>query len=488
MKFINFEKSAWLSWARMRFLLLSFCVVPQSAAVEPDAFEKYMAQAREKFLEAMSWRKPISEECVKISAAEFYGKFFGLEHWAKVEDDRGLMENQAVAPTVFSAKNREAVVSLVWHENEKAARDFFPDVFARTWSTWEGISEGYQTLSDVGTDSFVSREEKWNRAYFYRNNVSVWISFESACPREEALALMREIDALLCGNAEFLPKDAPEFVEIRAEWEREKERRLQQEREAAKKRQEEFLARERAQRIEEAKAGIFPDGFHKERSELASEIDVFSSRMKEKGGNVFSDSSALRDPVIPLTASVPVAGERDASAWRKLSVSRARAVFSDWEEWRNVAEDWHPLFFSFRMSRARKQPGDSEQDWIRAEVVQAGTLAEARKWAAYFRFKYMDDSERSRGANPEQIARATNADAFPDLGNENISWRGRMNSAFLPEEETAETLIIFIRGTTVVCLKSERPDFSVLPFARAFDALLLAPAPAADAEQEPSAE
>ena len=74
----------------------------------------------------------------------------------------------------------------------------------------------------------------------------------------------------------------------------------------------------------------------------------------------------------------------------------------------------------------------------------------------------------------KQLARATHRNAFPNLGDLNISWRGRMTSSFYPEEKSAESLIIFIRGTTTVCVRSHHTDSSALPLARLLDKQLLA--------------
>lgn len=467
----------------------AFCLGSLPPAVEDFPF---LRKEREEVSKEMK-EPPRASNYPTLGADVFFAKFFGVDDWCVVgREKKNNAENEYVFELFSQKKMTDCLLSLAWLPTADVAKSRVLDDFLSVFPRWSEFNKYYSAVA-VGSYGITSVNSCPRQLSFYRGEVIVSLSFSywANISDTDVLSLGNAIDALLCGKAEFLPEDDLAFVEIRAEWEREKERRLQREREATKKRHEEFLARERAQRIEEAKAGVLPDEFYEERAALGSEIEAFSARMKEKGGNVFSDApsaSASRPPVIPLTASVPVAGERDADAWRKLSVSRARSVFSDWEEWRNVAADWHPLFFSFRMHKERKLPGDSETDWVCAEVVHAGTPAEARKWAAYLRFKYMDKSERSRGDAPEQIARATNADAFPGLGNENISWRGRMSPAFLPDEKTAETLIVFIRGTTVVCLKSERPDFSVLPFARAFDALLLAPAPAADAEPEPPAE
>ncbi|MBQ8722699.1 MAG: hypothetical protein IJY80_00245 [Opitutales bacterium] len=263
----------------------------------------------------------------------------------------------------------------------------------------------------------------------------------------------REIDALLCGEAEFLPKDAPELAEIRKAWEQELERRRQKSHEDYLKRQQEWQARERKRKAEELKT-----------------LSLAPTHQRETYKNLETRFELLKNHLKPRR--VP-AGTRDPDAWKKLSLKTVEPHFTKYEfSEKGVG---HPFNFGFSTWRKDKEFLKIKPRGVlfSVEIAHAKDFAQAWDWALYFRLKYSAETEQRARLSMSQLAQATNQNAFPRLGDINISWRGRMDSSFLPEEETAESLIIFIRGTTVVCVRSERTDSSALPLARLLDKQLV---------------
>lgn len=302
------------------------------------------------------------------------------------------------------------------------------------------------------------RKERGGTLDFVNGSLAAFLHITAGVP-VDLLPAGKEIDALFRGNAEFLPKDAPELAEVRKSRKDKQDERKRREKIRLAEREREMLFWEYKKLADE---GIFPEKLVAAREEIRDDIATFRSAMEKSSGVPVSDSAERYDP----------------TACGKLFRAGAIHLFAlwRWEEVRSWDSEipYHPLAFCFTVLRNCSRNPDSF-DFVRlgVEVIHARTLEDARSWAAYFRFKYMAEEERSREAGAEQIARATCVNAFPNLGDENISWRGLMDSSFLPEEKTNETQIIFIRGTSVVSVKSERSDFSALPFARALDALLL---------------
>lgn len=422
---------------------------------------------KEDLIESLCMPSVFSDEKTKVSREVFDVGFWGIGKWARVPASEAecltVQENaSALSMTLFSKTGQEASVQICWHRSEREACEGILNRLMMWWNLWSMIPEVYSySFEEVGDYALLPKEDMTTTAHFYRKNAEVCVRFNSGYLKADALELLRSIDALLCGNAEFLPAETAEFVEIRAEWEREKERRREREREQRRRWHEKALARERAERLAEAERGELPLFPIRERSMSDSGIKAFRESMKARG------------------VVVPATGTCDASAWRKLTFSRAMSIFDEWESQRDTGDN-HPLWFELAMRKARgSSPVELDFDEIHVEVIHAQTPDDARSWAAYFRFKYMSEEERSKKEeyfcedDALPLARATCVNAFPNLGDENISWRGFMDSSFLPEEKTNETQIIFIRGTSVVSVKSARSDFSALPFARALDALLL---------------
>ena len=291
---------------------------------------------------------------------------------------------------------------------------------------------------------------------FIRKNLYVDVCFkvdDKLNLRNQLMNVAREIDALLCGEAEFLPKDAPELAEIRKAWEHELERHRQKSHEDYLKRQQEWMAQERKRKAEELKT-----------------LSLAPTHQRETYKNLETRFELLKNHLKPRR--VP-AGTRDPDAWKKLSLKTVEPLFTKYEF--SEKGVWHPFNFGFSTWRKDKEFLKVKPRGVSfsVEIAHAKDFAQAWDWALYFRLKYSAETEQRARLSMSQLAQATNQNAFPRLGDINISWRGRMDSSFLPEEETAESLIIFIRGTTVVCVRSERTDSSALPLARLLDKQLV---------------
>ncbi|MBQ9759386.1 MAG: hypothetical protein IJW12_06420 [Opitutales bacterium] len=258
---------------------------------------------------------------------------------------------------------------------------------------------------------------------------------------------------MLCGDAEFLPEDAAELVEIRKAWEQELERRRQKSHEAYLRRQQEWQAQERKRKAEELKTlSLAPTHQRELYKKLETRFELLKNHLKPR--------------------RVP-AGTRDPDAWKKLSLKTVEPLFTKYEF--SEKGVWHPFNFGFSTWRIDDEIRKTKPLGIsyRVEVAHARDFSQAWDWALYFRLKYSAETEQRARLSMSQLAQATNQNVFPRLGDINISWRGRMDSSFLPEEETAESLIILIRGTTVVCVRSEHTDSSALPLARLLDEQLV---------------
>ena len=258
----------------------------------------------------------------------------------------------------------------------------------------------------------------------------------------------KEIDALFRGKSEFLPEDDPELVAIRKAYQNEQEKR-------AREWQEELARRKKAERAEKLqnflKMGVEPSR-NFDFKEFSTRFELLKKHLKPR--------------------RVP-AGTRDPDEWKKLSLKTVEPLFTKYEF--SEKGVWHPFNFGFSTWRIDDEIRKTKPLGIsyRVEIAHAKDFAQAWDWALYFRLKYSAETEQRARLSMSQLAQATNQNAFPRLGDINISWRGRMDSSFLPEEETAESLIIFIRGTTVVCVRSERTDSSALPLARLLDKQLV---------------
>ncbi|MBE6401880.1 MAG: hypothetical protein E7037_07660 [Verrucomicrobia bacterium] len=263
---------------------------------------------------------------------------------------------------------------------------------------------------------------------------------------------MQEIDNLLCGKSEFLPEDTPEFLEIRKAYEAELVRRRRIAAEESAKREREWKEQQRKKKIENLKTfAVKPEQERDAYKKLETRFELLKNHLKPK--------------------SVP-AGMHDPDAWKKLSPKTISPLF---RKYKSRVRDDTPLTPEFGVWRTDAEIKKTKPNGIHydVEIAHAKTFEDAWDWALYFRLKYSEDTEQRARLTMKQLARATHRNAFPNLGDLNISWRGRMTSSFYPEEKSAESLIIFIRGTTTVCVRSHHTDSSALPLARLLDKQLL---------------
>ncbi len=260
--------------------------------------------------------------------------------------------------------------------------------------------------------------------------------------KEEGIDLLpagKEISSLFRGEAKFLPENEPAFVKIREKAEDDKRKLAEEERKLEGKE-----AREKLLRI--LNIGALPLLFSED---IATQIENVA-KMRE----TFNQTE----------------GEhvRDIDAIEKLSLKNAEDVVETKISDKRYNSD-NPMAFAFLILNATQ---------TRVEVIHAKTFEEAWDWALFLRMKYSPPTELRSKISVAELARSTNINAFNDLGDVNLSWRGVLDSALRPENMSAESLIIFVRNTTVVCVANTREgrgSVSVLPLARAFDNLLLTP-------------
>ena len=395
----------------------------------------------------------------KTSYNDFYKNFEGVDSWSTVcregkSGKRGI-ETESVkvlSLLLFSVFGKEVRVNLHWHRDEESARKSMLLASVKNCSQILRISEYYQPMS-LGTFALVPKDNECQRLYFYRNNVSGNFYFKTPCSREKVIKLLQEIDNLLCGKSDFLPEDTPEFVEIRKAYEAELLRRRKVAAEESAKREREWKEQQRKKKIENLNTfAVKPEQERDAYKKLETRFELLKNHLKPK--------------------SVP-AGMHDPDAWKKLSQKTIPPLFKKYKFYMNEWQE--PLLFGFNVWRddpeiKKTKPKGTDYD---VEIAHAKTFEDAWDWALYFRLKYSEDTEQRARLTMKQLARATHRDAFPNLGDLNISWRGRMTSSFYPEEKSAESLIIFIRGTTTVCVRSCYTDSSALPLARLLDKQLL---------------
>ena len=379
---------------------------------------------------------------------EFKKKFFGLPGWVLIEE-KSKREYYAL---YSSRLNKEILLYIYWTKSADETRLTFLDLLLETYPAWFEIEKDYE-LADLGDYGVISKSK--DRAYFACGNVCVAMDEERLCPAPFSAfsELAESLSALLRGEADFLPEDTPEFVEIRKAYEAELLRRRKVAAEESAKREREWKEQQRKKKIENLNTfAVKPEQERDAYKKLETRFELLKNHLKPK--------------------SVP-AGMHDPDAWKKLSQKTIPPLFKKYKFYMNEWQE--PLLFGFNVWRddpeiKKTKPKGTDYD---VEIAHAKTFEDAWDWALYFRLKYSEDTEQRARLTMKQLARATHRNAFPNLGDLNISWRGRMTSSFYPEEKSAESLIIFIRGTTTVCVRSCYSDSSALPLARLLDKQLL---------------
>ena len=379
---------------------------------------------------------------------EFKKKFFGLPGWVLIEE-----ESKREYYALYSSRlNKEILLYIYWTKSADETRLTFLDLLLETYPAWFEIEKDYE-LADLGDYGVISKSK--DRAYFACGNVCVAVDVERRrpVPFSAFSDLAKSLSALLRGEAEFLPEDTPEFGEIRKAYEAELVRRRRIAEEESAKREREWKEQQRKKKIENLKTfAVKPEQERDAYKKLETRFELLKNHLKPK--------------------SVP-AGMHDPDAWKKLSQKTIPPLFKKYKFYMNEWQE--PLLFGFNVWRddpeiKKTKPKGTDYD---VEIAHAKTFEDAWDWALYFRLKYSEDTEQRARLTMKQLARATHRNAFPNLGDLNISWRGRMTSSFYPEEKSAESLIIFIRGTTTVCVRSCYSDSSALPLARLLDKQLL---------------
>lgn len=381
---------------------------------------------------------------------EFYSKFFGVSGWAVVERE-GKKKDYLY---LYSSRlNRTIKVHLVWTKNPDDIRLTFFDLFLGTYSQWYEIDKDY-AATKLGDYGIFSKHN--DRAYFVHGNVCVSMrvmDWQATVSFSEFSNLVNALVNIIEGKSDFFPEDTPEFVEIRKAYEAELVRRRRIADEESAKREREWKEQQRKKKIENLKTfAVKPEQERDAYKKLETRFELLKNHLKPK--------------------SVP-AGMHDPDAWKKLSQKTVPPLFKKYKFYMNEWQE--PLLFGFNVWRddpeiKKTKPKGTDYD---VEIAHAKTFEDAWDWALYFRLKYSEDTEQRARLTMKQLARATHQNAFPNLGDLNISWRGRMTSSFYPEEKSAESLIIFIRGTTTVCVRSCYSDSSALPLARLLDKQLL---------------
>ncbi|MBE6401878.1 MAG: hypothetical protein E7037_07650 [Verrucomicrobia bacterium] len=378
---------------------------------------------------------------------EFKKKFFGLPGWVLIEE-KSKREYYAL---YSSRLNKEILLYIYWTKSADETRLTFLDLLLETYPAWFEIEKDYE-LADLGDYGVISKSK--DRAYFACGNVCVAMDEERLCPAPFSAFsdLAKSLSALLRGEAEFLPEDTPEFMEIRKAYEAELVRRRRIAAEESAKREREWKEQQRKKKIENLKTfAVKPEQERDAYKKLETRFELLKNHLKPK--------------------SVP-AGMHDPDAWKKLSPKTISPLF---RKYKSRVRDDTPLTPEFGVWRTDAEIKKTKPNGIHydVEIAHAKTFEDAWDWALYFRLKYSEDTEQRARLTMKQLARATHRNAFPNLGDLNISWRGRMTSSFYPEEKSAESLIIFIRGTTTVCVRSHHTDSSALPLARLLDKQLL---------------
>ena len=141
---------------------------------------------------------------------EFKKKFFGLPGWVLIEE-KSKREYYAL---YSSRLNKTILLYIYWTKSADETRLTFLDLLLETYPAWFEIEKDYE-LADLGDYGVISKSK--DRAYFACGNVCVAVDVERRrpVPFSAFSELAESLSALLRGEAEFLPEDTPEFVEIR---------------------------------------------------------------------------------------------------------------------------------------------------------------------------------------------------------------------------------------------------------------------------------
>ena len=269
--------------------------------------------------------------CIPLS--DFEKKFNGMSGWAVV-DILDSEENE-LRVSLYSEKYRSNVdITITWLENAESARRYFLKCLLRGISQLQSFWMYHDTVSIA---DFAVISKKATRSgeiiLFLRGNT---VSIAHGETTQDVLcSLSRKLDALLCGDAEFLPEDAAELVEIRKAWEQELERRRQKSHEAYLRRQQEWQAQERKRKAEELKTlSLAPTHQRELYKKLETRFELLKNHLKPR--------------------RVP-AGTRDPDAWKKLSLKTVEPLFTKYEF--SEKGVWHPFNFGFQRGESMTKSG-----------------------------------------------------------------------------------------------------------------------------------
>ena len=381
---------------------------------------------------------------------EFNEKFFGLivdnTKFAVIDRNDRDRNLHYIYYTLRDLYGRQISLRIRVFMTEQESLNVYPSVY-QLLSMHRNYYIVYGERIPWGTFCRRFMNERGGLLDFVNGGLGVWMSIQ-ASKAVDLLPAGKEIDALFRGKSEFLPENDPELVAIRNAHAEELARKKQLE----DLKQELRKKKEREEKIQKALARrVKPEQERDAYKKLETRFELLKNHLKPK--------------------SVP-AGMHDPDAWKKLSPKTISPLF---RKYKSRVRDDTPLTPEFGVWRTDAEIKKTKPNGIHydVEIAHAKTFEDAWDWALYFRLKYSEDTEQRARLTMKQLARATHRDAFPNLGDLNISWRGRMTSSFYPEEKSAESLIIFIRGTTTVCVRSHHTDSSALPLARLLDKQLL---------------
>lgn len=174
------------------------------------------------------------------------------------------------------------------------------------------------------------RKERGGTLDFVNGSLAAFLHITAGVP-VDLLTAGKEIDALFRGNAEFLPKDAPELAEVRKSRKDEQDERKRREKIRLAEREREMLFWKYKKLADE---GIFPENLVAAREEMRDDIATFRSAMEK--------SSAFPCPIPPsgmippraesffaperFTFSRSGGGKKCALGTRKFRIIRSRSV------------------------------------------------------------------------------------------------------------------------------------------------------------------